>query len=891
MLRKLFHLILFAFFLSFALNAQPSLLTVEKSLGFVVPYHKTLSEKHLGGNTILREMAKEVLKEPWLVRVEIGFTLRMAISQNGVRDTLFIRSGNVKIKGDTLFRGFGITDVLCPSRINLAFKWANREDTTGYTEQEFVNLGFNAKDTLLCSIPVGSFDPEVDTLLVSGMELFYDSSALTDFLSRLGLVHNYYASLAIFDSIRPIIAHTDLSNHAILPYNYFRINEINKALEAIETFNFSNSLLPGRDDIGGLVSRYKDNYRTARSLTFNFLDELKKVAAIPWDGKNEQLADYFTKRTVSWIRRTQLMDKLQGSIYREFLKHYFDHPSFPEENNVGSLMLSKMFPGAKPDSLSGFFAGYLYNSMQKQAEFLVSGNHFADAFMLMEFARIYATGDSSLTKISHNYALQQLAAEGIFNSFVGIASGCLKSRKFHMADTYLTKADDYAKSNPQWVKTDSAYREVFSELFFLRNTDCDRFLEDKNFQNALECYENLEDIYSSRDLAVVGERLEEKKNRARVGLYAETTKLAEIALNSKEADSALIYDERALALRKNIRGTTAHFSEQDSLAPEMAKLRYKRMFEEGTVALQKSQFTLALSHLKVAKGLSAQFRITPVPTFDSVYRRALKHYLLVQLSVSQKKIWANQFDSAQAAVEKIRMISGENGLENDPDLGLAMTKYKFKIQEQKCRNTQDSIDLQIIRADRSIAVSNYINATRYFRQAVDFCNSDAACTFNAKSLMDSMAHYETAARYQLNHQEINALVVMGEYQQAVRLFSKNNQLFDSANLSVFGLRQTDLYKYITDKNNPNLAEAATQFMYDQGRPSEAIRYLLLTDGKNPTSRVMYSLQENIGRSLAMADLAEHPEEGPKAALLKYQEVNERFETFRKAYMKEMERKH
>jgi hypothetical protein len=314
------------------------------------------------------------------------------------------------------------------------------------------------------------------------------------------------------------------------------------------------------------------------------------------------------------------------------------------------------------------------------------------------------------------------------------------------------------------------------------------------------------------------------------------------------------------------------------------------MVEEGTVALQKSQFTLALSQLNKAKGLSAQFSIPQVSSFDSLHQRAMKHYLLIRLSVSQKKIWANQFDSARAALEKTQRAADENNLAGDPDLALAMAKFKVKIQEQQCRNLQDSIDLQIIRADRSISLGNYINAGRYFNLANGFCKSDSACHCDPSPLTDSITRYKNASQYQENIHEINALVVMGEYLRAFDLFEKNQQLYDSTRLSVFKLQKTGLYEFVAAKNNPNVAEAAARFLFDSGNSKEALRCLLLYPEQNHPSPAMKKLQENIGKSLAMADSAGNLQEDPKVALQKYHAETNGFEPFRNAYLKEFEKK-
>ncbi|MEI6434230.1 MAG: hypothetical protein WCP32_05245 [Bacteroidota bacterium] len=851
-------------------------------------YHRAGANTFIPGNTILREISKIAVKEPWLVKIDIAFDLNLSINRVGGNDSLSIRSENIHINGDTIYRGFGLGDVICPSRINLMLKWANREDTTGFSEQELRNLNFGFSDTTLCSIPVSRFDPEVDTLLISGFELFYDSLALISFNSRLALIHNYHASLAIIDSLRLLIDEVNIHAPSALPVNYFRISEITKALQRINAIEFQGNLLTLGNDPEGLIAHYRDIYRADRTITYDFLDELGKPQALSWDGNTDKLADFYTGRILSWINRSQLMDNLQGSIYRDFLERYFDESPIPEEENVTRKMLQKMFPDAKSDTLEGYFARSIYNSLQDNASSLVSVNRFTDAFTLMEFARLFASREPALKGFLPNEELQGIAAEGIYNSFTGVAEGCIKTGKFAMADNYLAKAEVYARSNARWVKSDTMYRAVFSKLFFIRNTDCDRLLEDKRFNEAMDCYLAFENIYSASNLAAIRERLEEKKNLVRMGLYSETTKLTEAALRAKKADTALFYDERALALRKAIGSAAAVFRAQDSLAPEMAKLRYERIIASGSVALEKRQFTLSLGQFREARLLSQQFKINPAADFDSLYHRAIKHYLLIQLSVSQKKIWANLFDSAQIALEKTRTEAAENGLSGDLDLIQAMDKFKEKIRDQQCRNLQDSIDLQIIRADRATALKNYLNVTRYYQEALEFIVSNQDCHADEKPLNDSLSKYETASRYQKNFNEVNARISIGDYPGAINLLVENQELFRTANLLRFGLRQVEFYEFIFSKNNPYLTEAAASFLNKNGQIREAFRFLLLLMDQAVPAKQVKLLQENLGVALAKADQTENPDESTVTALLGYKVAKDWFSAFRVSYSAERE---
>ena len=70
---------------------------------------------------IIRELAKEVLKQPWEINWQIKARIGYEVASNPESDTLVVQLSEIQIFGDTLFRRFSITDVLTPSSVEIGF--------------------------------------------------------------------------------------------------------------------------------------------------------------------------------------------------------------------------------------------------------------------------------------------------------------------------------------------------------------------------------------------------------------------------------------------------------------------------------------------------------------------------------------------------------------------------------------------------------------------------------------------------------------------------------------------------------------------------------------------------------------------------------------------------
>lgn len=886
--KALFFIILFSV-LSISLNAQLVVFYTTQKVEYRIPYNKAGGEIYFEGNQLLREMAKEVLREPWQVRLLISCELGMTIQKKGEEDQLTIALKHPIVSGDTLFRRFRVSSELLPSMIRMKLRWANRADTSGFTEQTLTGKPIPLADSLLCSMNIAPFDPEVDTLLVREIEFYYDSLKVLKFMERIELIHDYYASVALLDSLQKFTADLRPGDATLMPVNYLKVEELNRVLARIDARDFPGRLLENAHDPLGLMQKYQQTYKHSRTLTYNLIDEMHKTGAISWNRDVNLLAGYFVSRVFSYVRRSYLMDQQQGRIYGDCLDHFFDQVTFPPEENVAGALLVKMYPDAGQDTIARYISQTIYSAYKVMALQLMEQNLYAEAFTLMENGRQFIAANPAMKGYAADDHLQSRAAEGIFHSYIGIASTCIRGHKYSMADLYLSKADEYASAHADYIRSDSIYRTVFSELFFLRNTDCDQLLNEKKYAEALDCYDQFEQAYSVRDLALVSKQLNEKKLVAKSGLGNLSAMLSEAALKRKESDTALFYYQQATAFRQDVVVSEPVDARLDSLAPLMGGIQYKQIVAEGATALEKRQYTLAVNRLTEAKVLADMYKIDRGHEFDSLWRQSMKFYLIVQLSAAQKKIWANQFDSAEVALNRTETAGFGLGLQNDPDFSAALSNYKIKVREQLCRNIQDSVDIRVIRADRSIALLNFVNAQASLREALDFIKSMPECGITDEPLMDTLNKYSLAVVYQQQMMDARSHVASGNYSEAVRELDNHQQAFYKNKFSRFGLSPEGVYDFIKDRENPYLTEKALVFYIENENYPEALRFLLLAQTQGLPAKSCAGSQEKLAIFFAGEDFRKNRPGQPVIITEAYVPDSDWFTVFRGSYARETSR--
>jgi hypothetical protein len=886
-------LILLSAFLVFILpvnsKAQELFSTVSENQVYRIPYRQGEQSIYGHGNAIIKEIAKDVLRQPWLVKLELTFSSGLSVQRKGGPPLLGLRFFDPVIRGDVKYRTFSIGDVLIPDRVTFKIRWANRLDTTSFTETLFSNQPLIFGDTCIISEPVAAFDPEVDTLMVKDVVFHYDSLALARFMQRLWLINDYYASVAILDSLELLSASIGLSETATLPMAFMQVMEFDKIIASIDSRNYPSGLLAAGYDPMEFMRKFIPMFKHARSINFTFRDQLQSCGAIAWDGDLDRLAGYFTGRMLSYVHRAQLMNGIHGKIYQDYLDNWFSSNVFGDDYSIMETMLAKMYPDALRDTLVDFVSKRILLSYQQRSLSLMAEGRFADAFSLMENGGRFRKSNSHLKNSNGADAILVKAANGIYSSYAAIADACLDAGKMEMAGEYLEKACQYRKERSDHINSDSIYNVVFSRLFFIRNADCDRLLAARQYDDALGCYHALEQAYDRQHLLSIRHDLDRKISSARQGILESMVEKSERLLAANSGDSAALMYQDAVALSGTFIPNRQAIQKLDSLAPLMAAIQYSALFQSGSAAFSHRQFTLAMKLFEEAKALSVQYSMAVDPEMDSLHRQAVKQSLLIKLASNRKIIWSNQFDSARAFLARVETTAKANNLISDPDLIAAMAKYREKMGEQLCRNLGDSIEVRLIRADRWIAGRNFTRAMDILKEAVSLSVSQSECRYPVGPLLDTIAKYTQAATYQRKRSDAALHAAAGAYNMVIPELENAATLYQENNLAKFGLEPPDVFAFLEQRGNPLLTEYAVSYHVSKSDYQSAIIFLHLMKRQNYPERGASAIQIQLGKQLAMEDFRKNPRDSVFVKLNIYTANQSWYREFSDAYEGEWNR--
>lgn len=838
-------------------------------------------------NAILKEIAKFVLREPHQVNVRFDYLLTTVVTRNDRHNRLAVFITGRRCAGDCWFRRFPLEEVLQPALFDLRLRVAGIADTSSYSESRIRQARLRPGDSLVGYYAFPAFDPELDTLLTGESLFSWDSVALDRFIRRIDLINDYYASMALLDSLATVTDAVNFTRPFQLPDDYLRVMETNRVVELIQGRKFSERLAVGAFDPAGLMPRLTAADKLSRSFTYTLGEITPGEEPLVWSGDLKVLADQYTARVISYVRRSQQMDHLFGKIYHDYLTDTTTKGRTPYAVSLPPGLLARMFPGAGKDTLVKHYAGLVVASCINSANRLMNESRYAEAFALTEHIGLFMPADVRPLVLTKEFTdARARAAEGILNAYVGIASTCIRTRKYEMADRYLTLAGDYARERRGYIRSDSALRAVYSELFFMRNAGCEQLLATKQYQAALDCYAEFEQLYSEKEIAMVSGELGNRKKEAYRGLLAESEARLSQALR-QDSDSLVLARYQQTAALLKLAGPDKRVSATlDSLAPLTGSIRYEQLIVAGSAALDRRQFTYSLALFREAGALAQRYSLEPYPDYDSLYRRSMGNYLLVRLTGAQRYIWTNDFDSAYYHLGRIREEAAATGFTSDKAFVAAVGRFEQRVQEQRCRSVRDSVELWMIRADRAIRLKRFINATTYLDEALRLGRSMPVCRFDDRAIRDSLARYQHATVYQKNLAEIDAMVASGFFDEAIRLIESNELLYQAQRLDRFEFPLKSVYDYVSERGNPFLSFSAINHYAVPGKGAEALRYLRLLSIQRLPERETALFQKQVALVLARDDFYRDKGQNPKQLAEIYTSGDPWFFIFRAAYLEE-----
>jgi hypothetical protein len=778
---------------------------------------------------MIREIAEDAVMHPRKIHFDIAARMQIRIfSADGMNPMVEISFGQPQLKGNIHFRKFSLSDLLMPDRADFTIRIEKRDSVSSFLMFDVTNLKCSWNDSVILRRMIPSFSPVTDTVLIENLRVFYDKETLPPFRERVQLINDYYAANAVIDSLQVKYQEMDLGKLDNYPFYFITLEEMNKVLAILGERNFQQRLMLDSFDPLGFRVKYENLSRRSNSASMTFRENLKGSWVPGIRVALDSVIQDYLSGILRHIRWSMLVTERSSGIYKEYLERYFTTNAFGNDRKVVRDLINKWFPGENADTVMASVSRQMNRACHDKADTLMNNRQFVEASELLAHAGRFTRINPFLKESNDDRAIITKAANGIYDSFLGVAEGAIQYRKFEMAKSYLTMAQIYRGEHASIITSDSLLKKVFGVLVKERLSQCDTLYFSTRYSEALECYTEFERGFDSVTVRLIHADIEQK----------------------------------------------------------IRFCRYWMLMDQGLKKLVEADRPEAGRIFFLARQIEADGHFPADPVFDSLCRVTYPFYLVHLLYTGEEKIWTNQLGMARQFADSIAFIQRTTGLQNSRELSDMLARYRRKVEERSCWNANEAVEVLLVRAQTERELKDFILDAALTDSAVSLAEQFRDCVIPMTGVKDTVDKYAEAYEYQRMLKQIEIFVITGKFKESVNGYIELETYNRAHDIGRFGLSIQTMYDYIYNHSVHELTLQAFLYFQEKQYLTEAFRYLKLLRIQDYPRKSAKLPLEWLGKMLAVQDFQDRPDHDPVDLVRNYTGSDKWMKCFRASYFRQ-----
>jgi hypothetical protein len=319
------------------------------------------------------------------------------------------------------------------------------------------------------------------------------------------------------------------------------------------------------------------------------------------------------------------------------------------------------------------------------------------------------------------------------------------------------------------------------------------------------------------------------------------------------------------------------------LEPKIQFCRYKNFIGQGEKNLAKFDKSEAGRNFFLARQLSEEKKYAPDPFLDSLCKATYPFYLIHLLYSGEDRIWTNRLEMARKFADSISFIQRTTGVGSSRVLSDALAGYRRKVEERICWNTNEAVEVYLLRAQRERELRDFIMAGTLTDSAFSLAKQFNDCEISLKGITDTANKYREALEFQRMLKQIELRINTDRFKDAITGFMELENYNRSHDIGRFGFSILPMFDYIKNQSIQDLTLQALLYYKGKNDLEQAFRYLKLLRLQDYPRKSAKESLEWMGRELARQDFTDRPDQNPVAFVRNYTGRDQWMKRFRFAY--------
>lgn len=756
---------------------------------------------------------------------------------NTTQYDVYVTLGNMRLTGDTQYRGFSMANELIPTGVKFNLE---RVSKTGQVLERFPfdNVDLTGAETIVANFrgsdTTGLFTEQ--TVRLGDKQFIYVKEAKGKFDQRTILIDDYYASIPKMETLNIDFKKINPDDFEHIDVQQNDLNQLIVRLNTISSSNFPENLSLSQSDPAG----YNVRFQALNALAQDLNARIQKTKA--------EMPERYYQRGLAYVQQNKpaeasadftLAVKLKPTLAPAHLE--LARLRYREGDVAGATgRLLTIFKDCQPDEVTRQAATQLgttiYQNHITNADYAIKQKKYVTGLRSLSEARSVCT-ELKLTCTAQLDDLSSLAHGGIYQGKVDTARLALQANKFEEAEVEATKALDYQKANATFVKDPSAALRVQADA------------QTRIYQRMLTTANALADQ----------------------GKLTEAEAEARKALDYQASHSAAIAQPMAA---------------QQALDRVMG-LRYTDNVVRAKALQAQIQHRQALQLLDEAVVIETKFQVSKDPNLWNLVLASAKPVLLEDAANGQQLAKSNKLVEARNLTNATKALVIQYKLQNDPEVSKAVEAMSGAIFSQECTNAQGEFDAGVNDAEVQQRLKKFIEARAAYDRALKVAADQAVCGIDSRRATEGKTAIATAAKYQEMLLEAQAAVDRNDSKTAIETYLKAGELALSENLGGrFGLQHAPLYDFISGSGKLEFIRFGAGYFTEKKDFEPALGLLHKSVQMGVPTGMIKDLMKRLGAELGIRDRQTEPGSDPKAKAAEYTKGNSKLKTLAKAYLKQ-----
>jgi hypothetical protein len=852
---------------------------------YVVKYTPSTPSEREINNYFIKEIAKNNFTNLNNTRFTFHYAIHKSISK--VADYTFkvtAEIGGELCTGDIFYKGFDISDILMPEKVDFTVFVINNNNY--YKVKEFTEVVRNDEDKFTATFLFETYDEEAQfTLDLNEINFYSVNNDKEKFQQRLNYIDEYYASIAFFDYGNEQLSNLNITPKTIVS-SYIKVKELERIYNSIAKTDFIRTLDFSRkrdSDFWEKMDRFQVNlYKTVNNIEIlitsaDFIDLNQSYASAAKQYVDEISSYFLMSQEVSHSNSAYFFNYGKVAYNQNLFKDYF--------SGLNKILLRTKFCN-EIYAVSRRLEKEIFNAYLNKANDFIEKEQYFIAKGLLGNARSFHDfySNSALPLDLHFYYSK--ANYGIYDSYLHLIDRAIEIGNYNLAENYILKAKNFQIQNSATIISSEYTTRISEKLIRLYINKGELLNENGEFVEAMYCFNQAQNI--CRDIGFFNFDYEIKHGliAASNGTYSDLIARAHEEFENNDIASADDLLSQATLLRSDYPWKIEHSYKLDELKSMVNAHYYQTYVVDGKSYLENGNYYLAYEYFLKAFELE---EISNFEIYDSLpyfFVQAAKPYLIDQCKLGEVKVKKNQLDEAREIYDRCFVLQMEYGIDYDPILQESLTKLNNSIFYRHCELANYNFDHIIDQFNNAVGTGDFINAMQVLDRTNEVMSENYYCEFDKSLVAELKNKYSPAAEYQMLANKAKDALNRNDHETFIETHKKMEELSSNYEVIRKMVEPMPLHYLFSVKKNLALIENAVKDYENKEEFETALKLLKVLQANNYSDRDTKAIQQNLASRMAYIDKqSADPETDPRIKADNYTDGSAWYKHFKKTYVK------